>query len=56
LTFPLYTFLFQCTEIRSLRWLDRSIAAHSRNDEQSIFPIVQGGLDPKLREQSVKGE
>ena len=33
-----------------------SIAAHSRNDEQSIFPIVQGGLDPKLREQSVKGE
>ena len=40
---------------RSLRWLDRCIAAHSRRSEQSLFPIVQGGLDEKLREQSVKG-
>lgn len=40
---------------RSLRWLDRCIAAHGRPDEQSLFPIVQGGLDEKLREQSVKG-
>lgn len=39
---------------RSLRWLDRCIAAHARPDEQSLFPIVQGGLDEKLREQSVK--
>jgi tRNA-guanine family transglycosylase len=41
--------------IRSLRWLDRCIAAHARPNEQSLFPIVQGGLDEKLREQSVKG-
>jgi queuine/archaeosine tRNA-ribosyltransferase len=40
---------------RSLRWLDRCISAHSRPNEQSLFPIVQGGLDEKLREQSVKG-
>ena len=40
---------------RSLRWLDRCIGAHSRPNEQSLFPIIQGGLDEKLREQSVKG-
>ncbi|XP_052863167.1 queuine tRNA-ribosyltransferase catalytic subunit [Anopheles cruzii] len=34
---------------RTIRWLDRSIEAHRRNDEQSIFPIVQGGLNPDLR-------
>uniref|UniRef100_A0A182N6C1 Queuine tRNA-ribosyltransferase catalytic subunit 1 n=1 Tax=Anopheles dirus TaxID=7168 RepID=A0A182N6C1_9DIPT len=34
---------------RTIRWLDRSIAAHGRDDEQSIFPIVQGGLQPDLR-------
>ncbi|CAF1534843.1 unnamed protein product [Rotaria sp. Silwood1] len=39
---------------RSLRWLDRCISAHSRPDEQSLFPIIQGGLNPQLREQSVK--
>lgn len=31
---------------RTTRWLDRCIKAHARNDEQSIFPIVQGGLNP----------
>ncbi|XP_055308328.1 queuine tRNA-ribosyltransferase catalytic subunit [Sitodiplosis mosellana] len=35
---------------RTVRWLDRCIEAHQRDDEQSIFPIVQGGLDEKLRE------
>ena len=40
---------------RSLRWLDRCLSAHSRPTEQSLFPIVQGGLDEQLREQSVKG-
>ena len=40
---------------RSLRWLDRCIKAHSRKSEQNLFPIVQGGLDPKLREISAKG-
>lgn len=39
---------------RTIRWLDRCLQQHSRNDEQSIFPIVQGGLDPKLREECAK--
>ncbi|XP_053693672.1 queuine tRNA-ribosyltransferase catalytic subunit [Sabethes cyaneus] len=34
---------------RTIRWLDRSIGAHGRDDEQSVFPIVQGGLQPELR-------
>ena len=40
---------------RSLRWLDRCISAHPRRNEQSLFPIIQGGLKEQLREQSVKG-
>jgi len=47
---------FELKSFRSLRWLDRCIAAHSRPNEQSLFPIIQGGLDEKLREQSVKGQ
>ena len=35
---------------RTIRWLDRCLEAHARNDEQSVFPIVQGGLDGDLRE------
>lgn len=35
---------------RTVRWIDRCIAAHSRKDEQSLFGIVQGGLDMELRE------
>lgn len=34
---------------RSLRWLDRCIKAHNRKSNQNIFPIVQGGLDVRLR-------
>ncbi|KAJ2163187.1 Queuine tRNA-ribosyltransferase catalytic subunit 1 [Coemansia sp. RSA 552] len=34
---------------RSIRWLDRSIKAHGRPQEQNLFPIVQGGLDERLR-------
>ncbi|PFH51506.1 hypothetical protein AMATHDRAFT_74862 [Amanita thiersii Skay4041] len=37
---------------RSVRWLDRCIAQHERAGKQSIqnlFAIVQGGLDPELR-------
>ncbi|XP_011172886.1 queuine tRNA-ribosyltransferase catalytic subunit isoform X2 [Solenopsis invicta] len=34
---------------RTIRWLDRCLSAHEKPDEQSIFPIVQGGLDPTLR-------
>lgn len=38
---------------RTTRWLDRCIAAHSRPNEQNLFGIIQGGLDPVLREQSL---
>jgi queuine tRNA-ribosyltransferase catalytic subunit len=34
---------------RSIRWLDRCLAAHARPGEQSLFPIIQGGLDLELR-------
>lgn len=36
---------------RTIRWIDRCLEANNRNDEQSIFPIVQGGLQPELRKQ-----
>lgn len=40
---------------RTTRWIDRCIAAHSRPNEQSLFAIVQGGLDPRLRDISLQG-
>lgn len=39
---------------RSIRWLDRCIAAHKRKDEQNLFAIIQGGLDLDLRSQCIK--
>ncbi|HLY35458.1 MAG TPA: tRNA guanosine(34) transglycosylase Tgt, partial [Candidatus Limnocylindria bacterium] len=36
---------------RTLRWAERSLAAHTRSD-QALFGIVQGGIDPGLRERS----
>ena len=36
---------------RSLRWAERCRAAHRRED-QALFGIVQGGLEPDLREES----
>jgi queuine tRNA-ribosyltransferase catalytic subunit len=42
---------------RSIRWLDRCVSAHSRVQEQSLFGIVQGGLDVKkagLRDQNLQ--
>jgi len=36
---------------RSLRWAERCLASHRRAD-QAIFGIVQGGLEPDLREES----
>lgn len=39
--------------LRSIRWLDRCISAHSRPQEQNLFPIIQGGLDLKLRERCI---
>ncbi|ESO05523.1 hypothetical protein HELRODRAFT_111078 [Helobdella robusta] len=34
---------------RTIRWLDRCIAAHKRTDHQILFPIVQGGLNFEYR-------
>jgi tRNA-guanine transglycosylase len=42
---------------RSVRWLDRCIAAHSKPQKQNLFGIVQGGLDISeggLRDRSLK--
>ena len=39
---------------RSVRWLDRCIAHHEKSGKhntQNLFAIVQGGLDPNLRDQ-----
>lgn len=38
---------------RTLRWAERSKAAHTRSD-QAQFGIVQGGVDVELREDSAK--
>lgn len=34
---------------RSIRWLDRCIAAHANPSTQNLFCIIQGGLDLSLR-------
>jgi queuine tRNA-ribosyltransferase len=39
---------------RSLRWAERCRAAHRRPD-QAVFGIVQGGLEPDLRQESAAG-
>ena len=39
---------------RTTRWLDRCLQAHERPHEQSLFPIVQGGMDLRLRDISVR--
>jgi queuine tRNA-ribosyltransferase catalytic subunit len=36
---------------RSIRWLDRCIAAHKYPERQNLFAIIQGGLDEELRKQ-----
>jgi len=38
---------------RTLRWAERSLEAHTR-DEQALFGIVQGGVDDDLRGESAK--
>ena len=38
---------------RTHRWAERSLAAHDRSD-QALFGIVQGGLEPDLRAESVR--
>ena len=34
---------------RSIRWLDRCIAAHKNTERQNLFAIIQGGLQHELR-------
>jgi queuine tRNA-ribosyltransferase len=49
---------FEIATYRTLRWLDRCFAAHSRPQEQNLFAIVQGGLDTQiggLREKCLAG-
>lgn len=49
---------FKEATARSIRWLDRCIAAHKRPKEQNLFAIVQGGLDVSpggLREECLEG-
>jgi queuine tRNA-ribosyltransferase len=38
---------------RTHRWAERSLEAHTRED-QAVFGIVQGGLDPELRAESTR--
>ncbi|KAH9485412.1 Queuine tRNA-ribosyltransferase catalytic subunit 1 [Psilocybe cubensis] len=41
---------------RSVRWLDRCIVQHEKSgkkDTQNLFAIVQGGLDPVLRDRCI---
>lgn len=48
---------FKEATARTVRWLDRCIAAHKRPSEQCIFAIVQGGLDTSkggLRDQNLR--
>jgi queuine tRNA-ribosyltransferase catalytic subunit len=35
---------------RTLRWMDRCVAAHAKPATQNLFGIVQGGLDAGLRQ------
>jgi queuine tRNA-ribosyltransferase len=38
---------------RTHRWAERSLAAHTR-DDQALFGVIQGGLEPDLRERSTR--
>ena len=38
---------------RTHRWAERSLRAHSRAD-QALFGVIQGGLEPDLRERSTR--
>lgn len=42
--------------LRSVRWLDRCVSAHTRPESQNLFGIIQGGLQEELRKKCVKGE
>ncbi|HIK40324.1 tRNA guanosine(34) transglycosylase Tgt [Thermoleptolyngbya sp. M55_K2018_002] len=38
---------------RTMRWLERCFVAHTRTD-QALFPIVQGGVYPDLRQEAAE--
>jgi queuine tRNA-ribosyltransferase len=38
---------------RTHRWAERCVAAHTRED-QALFGVIQGGLEPDLRERSTR--
>lgn len=40
---------------RSIRWLDRCIAANKNPDRQNLFAIIQGGLNAELRKKCLDG-
>lgn len=40
---------------RSIRWLDRCIAANKKPDKQNLFAIIQGGLNADLRKACLDG-
>jgi len=39
---------------RSVRWLDRCEKVHTNTTAQALFPIIQGGLDEKLRKECIE--
>ncbi len=42
---------------RTHRWAERSLAAHQRGnrlEDQALFGVIQGGLDPELRDRSTR--
>ena len=39
---------------RTIRWLARCFQAHERSQDQSLFPILQGGVDLDLRRVSLE--
>ncbi|XP_075433588.1 LOW QUALITY PROTEIN: queuine tRNA-ribosyltransferase catalytic subunit 1 [Ascaphus truei] len=39
---------------RSVRWLDRCLAANSNPARQNLFAIIQGGLDAELRQKCLR--
>lgn len=41
---------------RSIRWLDRCIAANKNPDKQNLFAIIQGGLNAELRKACLNGK
>eukprot|EP00919_Chromeraceae_sp_WS-2016_P039999 GHVR01095425.1.p1 GENE.GHVR01095425.1~~GHVR01095425.1.p1 ORF type:complete len:144 (+),score=21.47 GHVR01095425.1:4503-4934(+) len=39
---------------RTVRWIDRNLAANKNPQQQNLFPIIQGGIDFKLRKKCLE--